>query len=149
MVTALLTIILVMSGVAIEGSWNDEGNRVSAKVDTQPFLSFRWIEQGYNGVMEPVHTKLGLTIKELEEQFGTPQESGYHEGGEYRKYGKVTYIVDPANKQTTAVAVDIREQQLTEADLLNELGTPDSSELNELDGLWNYSYDLERYELFF
>jgi hypothetical protein len=114
-----------------------------------PFLSFSWIEKGYNGVFSPLNTELGQTDMEIREQLGQPINEGSYEGGMFLEYQDATYFINPEIKKNVAIAINIEKYNLTDVDLKRTLGTPDLSEFNEMDGLWMYVYELDEYELMF
>lgn len=117
--------------------------------EERSFISFSWIEQGYNGIFAPVQLKIGQTNHEISASFGEPAERGSYEGGDYWQYGDITFFIDPETNRSVAIALNIEKDQLTEEDLRRELGTPDRSELNAMDGYWMYVYELDEYELVF
>ncbi|KHF40864.1 DUF4309 domain-containing protein [Halalkalibacter okhensis] len=122
------------------------------KVDmsqTGSFLSFSWIEQGYTGIFTPVQAYIEQSIEEVRKQLGEPIAQGYYEGGVYLEYDQATYFFDPETNIGVAIAINIGDHQLTNEEMKRQLGTPDQSEINEMDGYWTFVYKLDNYELMF
>ncbi|WP_227935641.1 DUF4309 domain-containing protein [Alkalihalobacillus deserti] len=122
---------------------------ISVLSQKQSFLSFSWIEQGFNGVFAPINKKLGQSERELIEKLGRPVSEGNYEGGTFLQYKDITYFFNPDTKKNVAIVIDIKREQLTDEELKRKLGTPDQSEFNEMDGVWMYVYELDEYELIF
>ncbi|ARK31192.1 DUF4309 domain-containing protein [Halalkalibacter krulwichiae] len=117
--------------------------------EQKSFLSFSWIEKGYDGVFIPTNTKLGETEEDIRESFGVPITTGSYEGGIFLEYSQATFFINPETKKSVAIASDISDERITFKDLKRLLGTPDSIDYNEMDDFWMYVYDLDEYELVF
>ncbi|MCL7746282.1 DUF4309 domain-containing protein [Halalkalibacter alkaliphilus] len=113
------------------------------------FLSFKWIEEGYNGMFSPIQANIDHSMDKVMEQLGEPRTQGHHEGGVYWEYEQATYFFDPITNKGVAIAIDVEEHQLTSEEMRKQLGTPDQSEMNEMNGYWMFVYKLEDYELLF
>ncbi len=151
LVLFILLIMLAGCGQTQSEEREKESEKGAVTVLSQEnaYLSFSWIEKGYNGVFVPVNQKLGQTEREIKEVVGKPVSEGKYEGGFFLQYENVTYFINPKTKRNVAIALDINSKKLTEVDLKRTLGTPDQSEFNEMDGLWMYVYELDEYELMF
>ncbi|OLS39348.1 hypothetical protein BTR22_00200 [Alkalihalophilus pseudofirmus] len=123
------------------------GSVVSAA--TPSFLSFTWIEKGFNGIFFPTDQALGESQTDVLESLGEPNEKGLYEGGNYYTYDRTTYIFSSENYLLEAIMMDISDYRVSVEEMKRALGTPDRSELDELDGYWTYSYELDDYTLFF
>ncbi|WP_088104925.1 DUF4309 domain-containing protein [Halalkalibacter urbisdiaboli] len=127
-----------------------EEHEVSAMSQkSSSFLSFSWIEHGFNGVFEPLDLHLGVSSDVIRTQFGEPKQMGHYEGGKYWNYGNASIFLNAEEDTSVAVAYNIAEYQLREDDLKKALGTPDQTEVDERDGFTVYHYYLDEYELFF
>ncbi|MCM3713015.1 hypothetical protein [Halalkalibacter oceani] len=124
-------------------------SEVKAETDEAAFLTFEWIEAGYNGLLEPLSIELGQSADQIVAAYGQPREKGSYEGGEFWQYDPHTFFINPMSGQSVAVAMDIETYQLTEEDLKRELGTFDRSEQNMMEDYWMYVYELDDYELIF
>ncbi len=137
-----------VSGETKNNVQNEEEDSSTGSSD-RSFLTFSWIEQGYDGVFAPVQLDLGQSSEEISATFGPPLDQGSYEGGNYWNYGDLTLFINPMTDRSVAIALNIEDRQLTEEDLKRELGTPDRSELNNMDGYWMFVYELDQYELMF
>lgn len=126
-----------------------EGQQSLILSQKESFISFDWIEKGYTGLLVPTNSNLGQTTAAIIDIHGEPDERGSYEGGDFLKYDKKTFFINPDTGKSVAIALDISEHRLTEQDLKIALGTPDHSELNEMDNYWMYLYNLDDYELMF
>lgn len=149
----LVVHLLVVTGCAQVQSEQMEQESVEIQASIlsqkQSFLSFSWIEQGYNGVFVPVNEKLGQSETTLRARLGKPISEGNYEGGLFLEYKDVTYFIDPETKKNVAIAISIKREKLTDLDLKRTIGTPDQSQFNEMDGVWMYVYELGDFELMF
>ncbi|WP_100404645.1 DUF4309 domain-containing protein [Bacillus solitudinis] len=118
-------------------------------IEKQAFLSFSWIEQGFYGIFEPLKLKIGTTSNELIKQFGDPENVDVYEGGIAWIYDDSTFLINSETKKVVASALNIKKKQLTTDHLKKALGTPDLTELDEMDGYLIYYYYLDDYELSF
>ncbi|WP_062048441.1 DUF4309 domain-containing protein [Bacillus sp. JCM 19034] len=119
------------------------------ELNESEILTFDWIEKGYSGIFAPTNDQLGETYDAIIKREGEPIETGYYEGGVYLQYGEVTYFINPETNKSVAIALQIEDQGLTHKEMKKALGTPDISEMNEMDGYWMFCYDLNEYQLMF
>ncbi|MBP3952202.1 DUF4309 domain-containing protein [Bacillus suaedae] len=146
-----IVLILVACGRA-SGETDEtvpEGQQSLILSQKESFVSFDWIEEGYTGLFVPANSKLGQATASIIDIYGEPDERGSYEGGDFLTYGKKTFFINPDTGKSVAIALDISEHRLTEQDLKRALGTPDHSELNEMDNFWMYLYNLDDFELMF
>ncbi|WP_100373378.1 hypothetical protein [Bacillus sp. FJAT-45037] len=116
---------------------------------TPSFVTFLWIEKGFNGEFAAVNRSLGESKSTLLNELGEPTGSGTYEGGEYLTYGRTTYLFSKEDYRTQAITMDISDYGVTVEEMKRALGTPDENSLDELDGYWSYQYHLDEYTLFF
>ncbi|GAE24695.1 hypothetical protein JCM9140_643 [Halalkalibacter wakoensis JCM 9140] len=151
-ISIFLLLVLVgcgqVSGEMTLEEINDSQSVTSAN-NNEPFLSFRWIEKGYDGTFVPIKNKVDQSSQEIYQQFGDPISRGHYEGGIYWEYDQATYFFNPDTNRCVAIAINIEEHNITSEEMKRQLGTPDQSEMNEMDGFWMYIYQLGEYELLF
>ncbi|WP_082153796.1 DUF4309 domain-containing protein [Bacillus sp. LL01] len=116
---------------------------------TPSFLSFTWIEKGFNGVFAPSDQAIGKSQAEVVAQLGEPNEKGSYEGGHFYAYDRTTYIFSKKDDLLEAITMDISDYKVSADEMKRALGTPDRSEIDELSGYWTYHYELDDYTLYF
>ncbi|GAE29896.1 DUF4309 domain-containing protein [Alkalihalobacillus hemicellulosilyticus] len=161
MIVSMAVLLMLLTGCGqVAGEVNQHANaavkinydsveREIAERHESESVTFDWIEKGYSGIFAPTNDRLGETFEEITEREGEPIETGYYEGGVYLQFERVTFFINPETQRSVAIALQIEEEALTEKELKKALGTPDISEMNQMDGYWMFSYDLDDYELMF
>ncbi|MDT8859209.1 DUF4309 domain-containing protein [Alkalihalobacillus sp. MEB130] len=146
----LLVLVLVSCGqVSGEQLKSEDDTQLSTEAMSSSFLTFSWIEKGYNGIFSPIDVKVDQSAEEIIEQFGEPSIKGNYEGGEFWEYKEATFFISPDTNRSVAIAIDIQTHQISSDEMRRQLGTPDQSEMNEMDGYWMFIYDLDEYHLMF
>ncbi|WP_078555008.1 hypothetical protein [Bacillus alkalicellulosilyticus] len=105
-------------------------------------IDFSWIEQGYDGRLDGIPIELNASRQRVIDEMGEPLDSGSYEGGEFLDYGEVTFFINPESETVVAIAVPVSHFEIDATTLYRNLGTPDISELDHMENLWTYHYEI-------
>ncbi|WP_158735551.1 hypothetical protein [Alteribacillus sp. YIM 98480] len=102
----------------------------------------------FNELIAPLHEEIDISyLKEeksdVEERLGRPDETGWFEGGEFLRYGAITFFFHPNTNDVESIAVETSKTAFDQEKAEEVLGTSDNRFWNEMDNLWSETYEFE------
>ncbi|SDH87866.1 hypothetical protein [Alteribacillus bidgolensis] len=124
---------------------------VEEKQPPSEVKSAKEIKEGaeiFNELIAPLHEEIDTSYlnedkHNVQERLGSPDETGWFEGGEFLRYGVFTFFLNPNTNEVESIAVETNKTAFDQQNAEEMLGTPDNRFWNEMDNLWSEIYEFE------